>query len=196
MNGFIHKAAAAVAGLCLTAGLAPAGWLQYMYYHCVDPCYPERYDAVAHYNVNVAFAAQVNNGHVLDQTVWNTDFEAGTDKLTPGGLYHLAILARRRPHPDCKIYLQTAQDIDYNPNAPDVFTSHRVDLDAQRVQAIMKYLQAQTAARPVAWDVVVHDPGEVGLSAVPVAATIVQRDGSFRGVLPGAAGAGGAAAPR
>jgi hypothetical protein len=194
MNGFIK--AAAVAGVLLTGGLASAGWLQDKYYHCVDPCWPERYSWQAHQSVNATFAAQVNNGHVLDQTMWNYHFEPGTDKLTPGGMYQLAILARRRPHPDCKIYLQTAQDIAYNPAAPDAFATARVDLDSRRVQAIQKYLQAQTAARPVAWDVTVHDPGEVGLSAVAVGSAIVQRAGSFRGTLPLTAGGGtgGAAA--
>ncbi len=35
-----------------------------------------------------------------------------------------------------------------------------------------KYLHAQTANRRVDLQVVVHDPGEVGMSAVPMAATI------------------------
>jgi hypothetical protein len=187
MNGFIRPAAVLVS---LAAGLASAGCWQEQYYRCVDPCYPERYDLMARQEVNSAFAAQVNNGHVLDQTVWNYHFEPGTDKLTPGGEYKLTILARRRPHPDCKVYLQTAQDIEYNAAAPDVFVNRRTDLDARRVQVILRYLQAQTAARPVAWDVAVHDPGEVGLPAVPMQTSIMHRDGSFRGTLGGAIGAG------
>ncbi len=52
---------------------------------------------------------------MLDQTVWNYHFEPGTDKLTPGGLEHLAYLARRRPYPDPVVFLQTAQDVAYDP---------------------------------------------------------------------------------
>jgi hypothetical protein len=190
MKGFI--AATLMLGT-LGSGLASAGWLQDIYYHCVDPCYPERYNAMARQEVNAAFAAQVNNGHVLDQTMWNYHFEAGTDRLTPGGLYQLAILARRRPHPDCKVYLQTAQDLEYTPAAPDALASNRAELDARRVQAILRYLQAQTAARPMPWDVTVHDPSEVGLAAVALQGAIMQRDASFRGVAPPTFGAGGTA---
>ena len=44
-------------------------------------------------------APQMINGHVLDQGVYDEHFEAGTDKLTPGGQEHLKYLARRRPQP-------------------------------------------------------------------------------------------------
>jgi hypothetical protein len=190
MNGFIRRTAVLVS---LAGGLASAGCWQEAYYRCVDPCYPARYEVMAEQEVLEPLTAQVNNGHVLDQTIWNYHFEAGTDKLTPGGQYKLTILARRRPHPDSRIFLQTAQDIEYNPAAPDALATRRADLDARRVQAVLKYLQAQTAARPMPWDVTVHDPGEVGLGAVPMQASMTIRDGNFRGVLMGTAGAGGAA---
>jgi hypothetical protein len=190
MKGFLPSA---LVLLTLACGPASAGWLQEMYYHCVDPCYPERYNALARQELNAVFAAQVHNGHVLDQTVWNYHFEPGTDRLTTGGLYHLAILARRRPHPDAQVFLQTAQDIDYNPAAPDLLAARRAELDTRRVQAILRYLQAQTAARPLPWDVTIHDPGEVGLPAVALQGAIMQRDASFRGVAPPTFGGGGAA---
>jgi hypothetical protein len=190
MKGLIPRAAAV---LCLAAGLASAGCWQWKYYQCVDPCYPERYDAMARDEVNASMAAQVNNGHVLDQTVWNWEFEPGTDKLTPGGQYELAILARRRPHPDCKIFLQTAQDVAYDPMAPDVMVVKRNDLDTRRVQSILHYLNAQTAARPVPWDVTVHDPGEVGLTAVALQAQVLTRAATFTGAMPTTFGGGGAA---
>lgn len=193
MNGCCRIIAFAI--LLGAGSLASAGWLQEKYYQCVDPCWPQRYSYLAAQAVNAACAAQVFNGHVLDQTVWNYMFEPGTDRLTAIGMYHLNILARRRPHPDGRIFLQTAQDIEYNPANPEAFVKRRAELDAHRVQAVLRYLQAQTAARPVNWDVTVHDPGEVGLSAVPVATAITQRDANFRGVLPivpGAMGAGAA----
>ena len=74
------------------------------YRDLVDPCYPERYNYQARQEVVASYTPQVQNGHVLDQTVWNYDFEAGTDRLTGGGLEHLAYLARRRPQPDPVVY--------------------------------------------------------------------------------------------
>ena len=73
-----------------------------------DRCYPQRYNNLATREVNAAFTPQVQNGHVLDQTVWNHYFEVGTDRLTPGGQDALATIARRRPCPDTTIYLATA----------------------------------------------------------------------------------------
>src|SRR5947209_8291178 len=78
-----------------------------------DRCYPERYNNLAQREVNLAFTPQVQNGHVLDQTVWNWHFEKGTDRLTPGGMAVLQYLSRRRPQPDPTIYLATALDLAY-----------------------------------------------------------------------------------
>ena len=58
------------------------------------------------------FAAQVNNGQVLNQTVWNWYFETGTDKLTPAGRTKLDSIAQTRPQPDGReLYLQAARDV-------------------------------------------------------------------------------------
>jgi hypothetical protein len=189
MKGFLTS----VVVVCLSGGAACAGWWQEHKDQWADPCWQARYTGVVRAEINDAFAAQVNNGHVLDQTVWNWAFEPGTDRLTVGGQYYLAILARRRPHPDCKIFLQTAQDVAYDPAAPDLLPAKRADLDVHRVQAILRFLQAETAARPLAWDVTVHDPSEVGLSAVAVQGMMMQSVGSHIGVLPTTAGGGGAA---
>ena len=86
MKGFITRAAGLVAGAAAVAG----GGCYYR--DVVDPCWPERYNYVARQEVNAAFAPQVQNGHVLDQTVWNYDFEEGTDRLTAGGLERVAYL--------------------------------------------------------------------------------------------------------
>src|SRR6516225_8236195 len=104
MKGFITKTLKTACGLGLLGMTGCFG-----YYDLVDPCYPERYNSMARHEVNQAFAPQMQNGHILDQTIWNFKFEEGTDKLTPGGMDHLAYLARRRPCPDPTIYLQTAQ---------------------------------------------------------------------------------------
>ena len=108
MKGFIAKTASAVS----FSGLALALVNGCYYRDIVDPCYPQRYEYAARMEVNQAFAPQVRNGHVLDQTLWNYEFEPGTARLTPGGMEHLAYLARRRPTPDTTPYLQLAQPPD------------------------------------------------------------------------------------
>jgi hypothetical protein len=190
MKGLIQKA---VAVLCCAGATAGAGGC-YTYRDLVDPCYPERYEYAARKEVNAAFAPQVQNGHVLDQTVWNYHFEAGTDRLTAGGLDHLAYLARRRPHPDPIVFLQTAQDVGYDPANPDKLVAARRELDDKRVQAVKNFLTAQTAGRAVDFQVLVHDPADVSQSAVPVNTAVLSSYGGARGVLPsGAAGVGGGA---
>src|SRR6516165_2893929 len=120
MKGFIVKV---VVGCCVV------GSLGFDYRNCVDPCYPMRYNYMARKEVDAAFAPQVQNGHVLDQTVWNYFFEPGTDRLTPLGLDRPAYIARRRPCPDPNLYLQTAQDLVYDPAAPERIAEARHDLD-------------------------------------------------------------------
>lgn len=204
MNGLIAKR---VAVSCLAAGLTLCVGCTECYRNVVDPCYPERYGYKARQEVCQPFVAQVYNGHVLEQTVWNTHFEPGTDKLTPAGLEHLAYLARRRPVPDTTLYLQTAQDIVYDPAAADKFVEERNTLDSKRVQAIQKYLTAQTASRPLPFEVVVHDPHEVGMAAMAANAAIQARNTtaltvptiimtSAPGRFPGTAGAAGIAIGR
>src|SRR5262245_10840716 len=122
MNGFIRKAA-------VLAGLVAGSAGCYEYRDWVDPCYPMRYNAMARQEVNAGMAPQVQNGHVLDQTVWNYFFEPGTDRLTPLGLDRLAYIARRRPCPDPNLYLQTAQDLVYDPTSPERTAEARQALD-------------------------------------------------------------------
>ncbi|MFL5242742.1 MAG: hypothetical protein ACJ8FY_11595 [Gemmataceae bacterium] len=160
-----------------------------------DPCYPQRYEAVSREEAGSATVPQVQNGHVLDQTVWNYQFELGTDRLTPGGLDALAYLARRRPQADPVIYIQTAQDVAYDPVNPDRYSAARYDLDSKRIQAVQKFLNAQTAGRHQDFQVLVHDPAEVGLSANAVGVIVGKHNGSYQGTLPvgGGGGASGGA---
>src|SRR6478672_10199735 len=99
MKGIIAKA---LAGVALSGGLSSAGC--YHYQKCVDPCWPERYDYKARQEVISAFAPQVQNGHILDQTLYNYQIDAGTDHLTDSGRDQLDTLARRRPSPDARIF--------------------------------------------------------------------------------------------
>jgi hypothetical protein len=162
MKGFMKSALAAACA---------AGWLSAVGCHgggdktfsCIDHCQHERYTAAARQEVITAFTPQVQNGRILDQTIWNEAFEPGTDKLTPLGWDKLDQLVRRRPQPDPRIFLATARDLSYNPAKSDDFADSRRDLDAKRSATIQKYLAAQTAGRPVPFEVLVHDPSPNGL---------------------------------
>jgi hypothetical protein len=173
MNGFIK---ATVTGLCLGTGLASMVGC-YEYRQLVDPCWPERYNAEARLSVRDTFAAQAYNGHVLDQTVWNYNFEADpktggpTDRLNASGMERLKYLVRRKPVPDSHLYLQTAQDIPGAATmAPDKLAQARSELDNRRVAAVQKYVSGIMSGynQQVAFQVAIHDPAEVGLAATPI----------------------------
>ena len=137
MKGLITKTFKMACGLGLLGMTGCFG-----YYDLVDPCYPARYNSMARHEVYDAFAPQVQNGHILDQTMWNYFFEDASDKLTEGGRDHLNGLVRRRPNPDARIYLATARDLAYDPAAPDKFIRDREDLNRDRIAAVQKFLNA------------------------------------------------------
>jgi hypothetical protein len=157
-----------------------------------DRCYPQRYNYLAENEVNRAFAPQVLNGHVLDQTVWNHYFEPCTDRLTAGGCQELLYLSRRRPQPDTTIYLATATDLPYDPNCPDQYCKSKQELDAKRAVAVQKFLVGANCGRPVDFHICVHDPHDVTISTIPASSSVVQMYARFRGGLV-TGGAGGAA---
>ncbi len=191
MNGFMNKAVA-VLGL---AGALSAGGC-YTYRDLVDPCYPERYQYMARQEVRAVLAPQVQNGHVLDQTVWNYHFQydeakqVGTDKLTPAGIEHLAYVVRRRPHPDPMVYLQTAHDLGYDAANPDKYIQVRTDLDTRRTDAVKKALASLSAGRGFDFQVIVHDPGKVGQASQPAALSLQRSYAGAQGVLSSVGGAG------
>src|SRR6516164_5481030 len=191
MKGLITKALAAACGTGLLA-LAGCCATDCSYDDIVDPCYPQRYEAMARREVNQATAPQMANGHVLDQTIWDEHFEAGTDKLTPGGLEHLKLLARRRPHADPVIFLQTAQDVVYDPAHPDAYVRGRAELNNRRAQAIQAFLAAYTAATPQEFRVVVHDAPVPGQAAPGIARSVLGMYSSYQGALQAGATGGGA----
>jgi hypothetical protein len=193
MNGFM-KAVVMVCGAGLGASLVGCAH----YSDWVDPCWPARYNYMARQEIKAAMSPQVENGHILDQTIWNYHFETGTAKLTPGGLEHLAFLARRRPAPDPVIYLQTAQDVPYDPAVPEKLTDTRSRLDSERILAIQRYLRAETEGRGLMFQVVVHDPPEIDIAAAPIAVSVLKMNAASQGTLGGggAIGAGAAAAGR
>jgi hypothetical protein len=156
-----------------------------------DRCYPQRYWYMARNNVNAAMAPQVQNGHVLDQTIWNHHFEPGTAILTQGGQDHLMYLARRRPCPDTTLYLQTGLDLPYDPACPDHLAGARQELDTRRVQSIQKFLVAHTAGRPTDFHVLIHDPNDPSQAATPVAQSIGLMYLRYRGGTSNLAGGSG-----
>jgi hypothetical protein len=190
MKGLIART---LTGVCAAGLVAITGCGSMTYSDLVDPCYPQRYEKMSRDEANAVSAPQIDNGHVLDQTVRNYDFDPGTDRLTPGGLEHLKYLARRRPHADPMIYLQTAQDVNYDPAAPERFAMARADLNGRRTQAIMNFLNANGAGSGQVFQVAVHDPAEGGLSGTGVARAIQGSNYSFVGTLAG--GTSGGTAP-
>lgn len=169
------------------------------YRNLVDPCAHERYSAVARQSVIQTFTPQVQNGHILDQTVWNYHFERettgeGSDRLNESGKDKLDQLVRRRPEPDPRVFLATARDLTYNADKPDEYGDKRRDLDGRRSAAIQKYLAAQTAGRPMQFDVLIHDPAESGIPGASARNAIISQRAAYTGTLsggPGTASGGG-----
>lgn len=210
MNGFIRKTVAGLGlgGLLLTlVGCRPGA---FHHDNLVDPCWPERYNATARKEVREPFQVQATNGHILDQTVWNWHFEHDlktgepTERLSQAGRDFLTHIVRRRPCPDPKVFVQTAQDLVYDQAKPEELVKNRAELDARRMEGVQRFLGVQAAGRQLPYDfqVAVHDPHEVGFSAIPLAGTetgltprsmgvIDQRNLGFSGTLPAGGGGGG-----
>ena len=158
MNGLVLRVA--LAGLCASGvGCMGGDKLQ----NCYDPCWPQRYTNEARGSVQASFAPQVNNGRILDQTVWNRHFEPGTDELNLSGRDKLDQIARRRPTPDGRVFMQTSRDVPYDSKDPDKYVNTVRELNERRKIAIAKYMNVQLAGRPAPLDIVVHDPSEPGL---------------------------------
>lgn len=158
--------------------------------HLYDRCWFQRYSNLSHRAVNRALTPQVQNGHVLDQTVWNHMFEPGTDLLNPMGQAHLQYISRRRPEADHTVFLAAAMDLQYDPACPERYCGARQELDALRVVAIHKFLTGLNCGRCQDYQVLVHDPADVTISSNPASSAVVQMWGRYRGGLSGG-GAGG-----
>jgi hypothetical protein len=192
MNGFMKST---LAMMFVAGGLGSIGCNGgERYRDLVDPCPMERYSAEARQEVITAFTPQVQNGRILDQTIWNYHFEPGTDKLNPSGLDKLDQIVRRRPEPDNRVFLATARDLTFNPEKSNDFADARRELDAKRSVAVQKYLTAQTAGRPMTFDLFVHDPAESGISGTAAQRMITSQRGNYTGTLGSVGGGGGGAA--
>ncbi|MFO0930757.1 MAG: hypothetical protein U0736_27625 [Gemmataceae bacterium] len=160
-----------------------------------DRCWPARYSNLAHRSVNRSFTPQVQNGHVLEQTVWNHHFECGSAALNPSGLATLQQISRRRPEPDRTVYVATALDLPYDPACPERYCAARQELDALRVAAVQKYLVGLNCGRCQDYQVLVHDPADVSIAATPANMMVQQMYGRFRAGLGGPSGGGTAPGP-
>ena len=168
-----------------------------VYRQFVDPCYPERYNAQARAEVLAPFAIQVNNGNVLNQTIWNWYFEPGTDKLTGAGRAKLDSIAQTRPAPDTRLYLQAARDVPVTPESIDKVGATRDDLTSKRAAAVQKYMGTQPViGTAFAYEIHVHDAVPPGIPAEFSAAAYRSQGRGYTGVLTvggtGGGGAGGA----
>jgi hypothetical protein len=185
MKGFFKKTVVMLGWAGALAGTV--GWNHQ--YDVVDPCYPERYEYLSRQEVHDALTPQVRNGHVLDQTVWNYHFEEMTDRLTPGGQEHLKYLARRRPMPDPMIFVQTSEDVPYVQDRSEDFPARRAALDQKRVDAVRRYLIAQTAGgQPVPFEVMVHNPPDPGIAGAATEQSLKLLYSTPKAVLPGTPG--------
>lgn len=186
-----------LAGVVLAGGVALAAGCAHG-----DPCWPDRYANEARAAVVANFQPQVENGQVLDQTLWNQHFAYGTDRLNGAGMDKLDQVARRRPQPDPRLFLQTARDIPFDPARPDEYAARRAELDTRRTAAVQKYLAATLTGRPAPFDIQIHDPAYPGIDGAaprviipPPAArvgTAVIPGAGVPGAVPGAVPVGAA----
>jgi hypothetical protein len=191
----LHRISTAVAIVLLTAGLAgtiglpqrPAAAQSPASANCPDcrqpwwstahgahlhqrPIWPmEAYSQQATASIAQALQAQVQNGELVEMTVWNHHFEekvnddgTRTTNLRPSGLALLHRAARRySQRPDFLILVQTARDQEFTPDQIDTYAAELDLLDAARVAAVRDYL-TKVLRRPDA-RVLVHDPAIVGM---------------------------------
>lgn len=171
MNGFISKT---VAGCCFSVGLISLVVGCDHYRDLVDPCYPERWDAIAKHSTQDMFNAQADKGHILDQTVWNWYFEPDpktggpSDRLNGAGMAVLQRISRTLPHPDFQLYLQNAQDVPYVEGVPpEKVVRARNDLNERRAAAVQRYMAVQASVHGGgAFQVAVHDFSPPGIPAL------------------------------
>ncbi|OAI41727.1 hypothetical protein AYO40_02450 [Planctomycetaceae bacterium SCGC AG-212-D15] len=201
MKGFITGTMGSV---CLLGGLV--GMVGCTHYRdLADPCWPERYNAQARQEVREGLTPQVQNGHVLDQTVWDSHFKVGSSELTPGGIEQLNYLLRRRPCPDNNVYVQTAQilptdvaspdkALSFNPATPEKMIETRNKLNQERKEAVERYLVAAANGRNLKFNIETIDVATPGMSAIQMNSLMrIRLLGTPAGSLPSTGGAGASA---
>ena len=155
---------------------------------CNEPEFNLFMEAARSYGLD-PFRKQVNNGNVMNQTVWNYMFEPGTDKLTAAGHDKLDALSKVRPYPDGKLYIQTARDLGVTPDNVDKLAALREDLDGKRAAAVQRYMASQPTFNPTVYEVYVHDPVVPGIDSNFAANAYRGSAAGYRGGIGGGSGA-------
>jgi len=158
------------------------------YNNLVDPCWPERYNYQARESVLYPFEQQATNGHIMDQTIWNSGFEPGTAKLNALGRDKIDYLSRRRGCPDGKLYLQTAGDLAFDPKMPEKLPGERVKLDSDRAQAVLAYANAQPAGTRMSFEIQPTDARDPGINSQGPATSVRGLPFQYSSTLTGAVG--------
>jgi hypothetical protein len=179
---------AAVSVGCVSTGPRPG--VQARYNEYVDPCWPERYSQQAREAALNPHDIQVANAQVIDQTIWNYHFEAGTATLNANGRQRLDYLARRLPVPDARLYIQTARDVAYDAAAPEKTINKRNELDAKRSQAVLAYLAIQPNGARTNFEVQAIDAIDPGVNSAGPASSVRGLPAQYRSTLNGAVGGG------
>lgn len=184
---------AILAGVLATGMVSLTGCVG-TYSDIVDPCYQDRYNCMARETVIVPQTTMAENGTALEQTVYNYHFREGSDELLPGGKSLLIRLARRRPQPDTRIYVQATNDESVlgNRNLEEI-GAKRKELNEKRVAAVAEFLKA---IRPdVGFTIAVHDPSKIGIFSEEARSAISDMHSSATGNMqlqgPGGVAAGG-----
>ncbi|MSR32530.1 MAG: hypothetical protein EXR99_13610 [Gemmataceae bacterium] len=163
------------------------------YRDVVDPYYPKRYQVQARNSVRNLVNTQVENGAILDKTVWDFYFDKGTAELNNMGQTHLKRLAQERPAPCPTVFLQTAQSPPamVQPANPIAALRDARTLDQKRQETVVKYLNALCEGRECPeFQVVLHDPPEVYGSGLEAAITIPSKTRSVTGTRSSSGGQG------
>jgi len=104
-------------------------------------------------------------------------------------------IARRRPHPDPRVFLQTARDMAYDGAKPEEYAAKRQELDTKRVAAVQKYLSATLTGRPTTFDIQVHDPAVPGIEGAAPRLVLPTPQSRVGGTLTPVVGPAGPPAP-
>jgi len=193
MTRTFRAATFAAAAFTITASVGCTGGgsrpgLQARYSNLVDPCWPERYSQQAREAALSPHDIQVANAQVIDQTIWNYHFEVGGANLNANGRQRLDYLARRRPTPDSRVFIQTARDIGFDAAAPEKMVNARTELDAKRSQAVLAYLGAQPNGAATVYEVQAIDAMDPGVNSAGPANSVRGLPAQYRSTITGMAG--------
>lgn len=171
------SAAAAAQGLILEQSLL-AG-------ECCCQYEPRCFSMLSRATTQELLSQQAGRGMVLQQTIWSIQFERGTAKLHYSGRAVLHRLVRQFPDMPLELFVQSAQDIEFDSEAPAEYAKERDTLDFQRAQAVRDYMTI--VLRQPEPKLYIHDPQRVGMWAYEADDIYGKLKLSGFGVLPEAA---------